>query len=98
MGSGNLRGMWTRNLQRMQSNWTCGRVHRGALHLRSRMLWGKKMRVLGSRVELDILWIQDVVSHVPDVLDLIWPRMVMLSEEVTEVTFDLVMKARFNSL
>ena len=49
-------------------------------------------------VELDSQWVQDIVSCVPDVLDLIWPGMVMLSEEVTEVTLDLVTKARFNSL
>jgi len=48
-------------------------------------------------VELDSQWVQDVVSCVPDVLDLIWPGMVVLSEEVTEVTLDLVTKARFNS-
>ena len=56
------------------------------------------MRDLSSWVEFKGLWIQDVVGCVPDVLNLIWPGMVMLLEEVTEVTLDLVTKARFNSL
>ena len=55
------------------------------------------MRDLGSWVEYDTLWIQDIVGCVPDVLDLIWPGMVMLWEEVPEVTLNLVMKARFYS-
>src|SRR5882724_4234599 len=88
--------MQLRSLWRMQVNWTGRIFQRGILCFRSQMLWGRQLRDLSSWVEFKGSWIQDIVGCVHDVLNLIWPRMVMLSEEVLEVTWDLVMKAQFD--
>jgi len=87
--------MWLRSLWRMRVNWTGRSFQEGILCFRSQMLWGRQLRDLSSRVEFKGLWIQEVVGCVHDVLNLIWFGMVILSEEVPEVTKYLVMKARF---
>jgi len=78
--------MQLRSLWRMQVNWIGRSFLRGILCFRSQKPQGRQLRDLGSWVEFKGLWIQDVVGCVHDVLNLIWLGMVMLSEEVPEVT------------